>query len=261
MKEQLTDTITISLSLSISFTVYNLTEVTEESSLSHLFSFSQLCDSSKSSAQFRSDIFLPGFFFSFLSLGCLHGGALGSDALPHATQEMHQCLMAHRLLLRYCVCVMLLSLGSALVGMSLMFYSGVRQVKVSPGHHPCNSPGWNIRVTKPLAPHGGSETGKHADWMAIPALYPCPCQAETVREVAGRGGADVFIFIGVARKPQMCPSLLRGVDIFILLEPSDSCFSLYFISSLVTTTTATKQNEWKWRVFSSLVQKEEIGDG
>lgn len=159
--------------------------------------------------------YIPAWiFFSFLSLGCLHGGALGSDALsPHAAQEMHQCLMAHRLLLRYCVCVMLLSLGSALVGMSLMFYSGVRQVKVSPGHHPCNSPGWNIRVTKPLAPHGGSETGKHADRMAIPALYPCPCQAETVREVAGRGGADVFIFNGVARKTQI--PVYCGVSIYL----------------------------------------------
>lgn len=46
-----------------------------------------------------------------------------------------------------------------------------------------------------LAPHGGSETGKHADRVAIPAPCPCLCQGEIVIEVAGRTGwTSLFSF-------------------------------------------------------------------
>lgn len=121
---------------------------------------------------FNQIYFFLDFFSSPGSLS-LRGDTLVSDAFPHVTQEVHQCLMAHWLLLRYCVCLMALRLGLCFSGYCLMFYSGVRQVKVSPGRHPCNSPRLKYRGDEPPAPRGGSETGKRADGMAKILLRIC----------------------------------------------------------------------------------------
>lgn len=133
------------------FTVHNLLDhwlhfwrVTEEAIFFSSFFFSYLCDSSRSSAQFRSDMFLPGFFFipcfspwRHTWLRCV------SSCDPRGASMFNGSLAAPQVLCMFNAT----RAGLCFSGYCLMFYSGVRQVKVSTGHHLCNSPGWNIRVT------------------------------------------------------------------------------------------------------------------